>query len=400
MRDCPSCRTAMPAEAVFCSKCGAPLPKVGPQVPPEQAAGLAALQVAVGDKYRVTKLLGQGGMALVYEAEDPRHQRRVAIKVLKPDLSSNVGAERFLREIETAAKLNHPNILAIHDSGNANGVLYYVMPMVEGESLGDRLAREKRLPADEAIRLAREVAEGLQYAHSRGVVHRDMKPDNVLLQAGHALIADFGIAMALGGGNGPALTGVGFTVGTPHYMSPEQALGEANIDGRTDIYAVGTMLYEMLAGRRPFDGGSPQSLLARNVTTNPPKLDVEGLGLPAVLGKVVEKAMAQSPDARHRDAAALVDALTLVDMNMLTEGVRSALATPVSLPAIPTAVPAAPASPLPAITAGVATAAALWAIQAILVEAGLPSWAGILVAAGLGGGAWAWHRQQGPSGQA
>lgn len=381
----------MPAEAVFCSKCGAPLPKAGPAVPPEEAAGLAALQQAVGEKYRVMRLLGKGGMALVYEAEDPRHQRRVAIKVLKPDLSSNVGAERFLREIETAAKLNHPNILAIHDSGNSNGVLYYVMPLVEGESLGDRLTREKRLPADEAIRLAREVAEGLQYAHGRGVVHRDMKPDNVLLQAGHALIADFGIAMALGGSGGPALTGVGFTVGTPHYMSPEQALGEADIDGRTDIYAVGTMLYEMLAGKRPFDGGSPQSLLARKVTTNPPKLDVEGLGLPSVLGKVVEKSMAQSPDARYRDAAALVDALTLVDMNMLTEGVRSALATPASLPAIPVA---APASPLPGITAGVATAAALWAVQAILVEAGLPTWVGILVAAGLGGGAWAWHRQQ------
>lgn len=386
----------MPAGAGFCSTCGAPLPKVDPSVPPEEVAGLAALQQAVGDKYRVTRLLGKGGMALVYEAEDPRHQRRVAIKVLRPDLSAATGAERFLREIETAAKLNHPNILAIYDSGSANGVLYYVMPLVEGESLGDRLAREKRLPADEAIRLAREVAEGLQYAHGRGVVHRDMKPDNVLLQAGHALIADFGIAMALDSGGASTLTGLGFSIGTPDYMSPEQALGETGIDGRTDIYAVGTMLYEMLAGRRPFGGGSTQSLLARKVTTAPPVLDVEGLGLPSVLGKVVDKAMAPSPEARYRDAAMLVDALTLVDMNMLTEGVRSALATPVSFPSI--SAPAASPSRRSAITAGVATGAALWTAQAILVEVGLPSWTGVLIAAALGGGAWAWHRRPRGSG--
>src|SRR5438445_6815298 len=196
---------------------------------------LARLQAALADRYTIERELGRGGMATVYLAQDRKHHRQVAIKVLKPELAAALGPERFLREIETAARLNHPHILPLHDSGEAEGFLYYVMPYAEGESLRERLEREGQLPLDEALRIAREVASALSHAHSHDVVHRDIKPENILLSGGEAIVADFGIARAITAAGKPRLTTAGITVGTPEYMSPEQAAGEPEVDGRTDV---------------------------------------------------------------------------------------------------------------------------------------------------------------------
>src|SRR5678816_3342076 len=198
---------------------------------------LGRLQEALASRYRIERELGSGGMAVVFLAEDLRHRRRVALKVLRPDLAAEIGSGRFLREIETAARLTHPHILPIHDSGEAGRFLYYVMPYVEGESLRGRLTREKQLPLDDALRIAREVADALSYAHSHGVVHRDIKPENILLQSGHAVVADFGIARAIREAAASNLTQSGMAIGTPAYMSPEQAAGESVLDGRSDQYA-------------------------------------------------------------------------------------------------------------------------------------------------------------------
>ena len=218
----------------------------------------ARLQGALADRYRFDRKLGAGGMATVYLAHDLKHERKVAMKVLRPELVHALGPERFLREIATTANLHHPHILPLYDSGRtpeASGAfLYYVMPFVEGESLRDRLNREKQLPLDDALRFAREVADALSYAHGRGVIHRDIKPENILLESGHALVADFGIARAVGSAGVDRLTETGLAVGTPAYMSPEQAAGERDLDGRSDIYALGCVLYEMLAGQPPFTG--------------------------------------------------------------------------------------------------------------------------------------------------
>ncbi len=231
---------------------------------------LERLKTALAGRYVVESEIGRGGMAVVYLAEDLKHGRRVAIKVLHPELGAAVGADRFLREIETLAGLTHPHILPLHDSGEADGLLYYVMPFVEGESLGQRLDRKGQLPLDEALRIAREVADGLDYAHDRGVVHRDIKPGNILLSRGHALIADFGIAKAIGAASGgdATATATGLSVGTPRYMSPEQAAGVTEVDGRSDVYALGCVLWEMLAGEPPFDGPTPRAILARNRTAS------------------------------------------------------------------------------------------------------------------------------------
>jgi len=209
---------------------------------------LGRLTAALAGRYRIESELGAGGMATVYLAQDLKHRRQVAIKVLKPELASVLGPERFLREIEIAAQLTHPHILPLYDSGEAEGLLYYVMPYVEGESLRDRITREKQLPLDDALQVARETADALSYAHSHGVIHRDIKPENILLESGHAVVADFGIARAISAAGGERLTETGLAVGTPAYMSPEQAAGEKNLDGRSDLYALGCVLYEMLAG--------------------------------------------------------------------------------------------------------------------------------------------------------
>ncbi len=227
---------------------------------------LEQLKAALTGRYNVERELGAGGMAIVYLAEDVKHHRQVAVKVLRPELAAAIGAERFLREIEISARLQHPHILAVYDSGEAGGFLYYVMPYVEGESLRDRLDRDQQLPLDDALRLAQEVADALSYAHNHDVVHRDIKPENILLSSGHALVADFGIARAITAAGGDRLTQTGLSIGTPAYMSPEQAAGEATVDGRSDIYSLGCVLYEMLAGEPPHTGPNAQAIIAKRLT--------------------------------------------------------------------------------------------------------------------------------------
>src|SRR4026209_36120 len=225
------------------------------------SGALAQLSAALADRYRIEREVGAGGMATVYLAQDLKHDRKVAIKVLRPELAAVIGAERFLREIKTIANLQHPHILGLIDSGEVNGTAYYVMPFVEGESLRDRLAREKMLPVGDAMRIATEVASALDYAHRHGVIHRDIKPENILLHDGSALVADFGIALAASKAGGTSITENGMSVGTPHYMSPEQAMGEREITARSDIYALGAVTYEMLIGEPPFSGPTPPAIV-------------------------------------------------------------------------------------------------------------------------------------------
>ena len=221
------------------------------------------LKASLSDRYVIKRVLGVGGMATVYLAGDSKHNRDVAIKVLKPELAVTIGADRFLREIETAASLTHPHILPLYDSGELDGFLFYVMPVAEGGSLRARLTREQQLPLNDALGIAREVADALGYAHSHDLVHRDIKPENILFHAGHALVADFGIARAMTLSTANKLTRPGVAIGTPSYMSPEQAGGDLRIDGRSDIYSLGCVLYEMLAGRPPFVGPTaPRSSFA------------------------------------------------------------------------------------------------------------------------------------------
>ena len=218
----------------------------------------ASLTSALADRYRVERKLGQGGMATVYLAHDVRHDRDVAIKVLHPNLGAALGADRFLTEIRTTARLRHPHILPLLDSGSADGLLYYVLPLVTGETLRSRLARERQLPIADSVRLARDVASALDYAHRQGVIHRDVKPENILLQDGNALVADFGIALAVQQAGGQRMTQTGLSLGTPQYMAPEPAMGDKNVDGRADVYTLGGVMYEMFAGEPPFTGPTAQ----------------------------------------------------------------------------------------------------------------------------------------------
>ncbi len=227
---------------------------------------------SLAERYRVVREIGRGGMASVYLAHDLKHERDVAIKLLHPELAAALGGERFLAEIKTTARLQHPHILPLLDSGDAGGQLFYVMPYVAGESLRDRLDREHLLPIDDALRIGRAIAGALEYAHGLGVVHRDIKPENILLQDGHALVADFGIALAVQNAGGTRMTQTGLSLGTPQYMSPEQAMGERTIDGRSDVYALGAVVYEMLAGDPPFTGSTVQAIVARVMTEKPPPI--------------------------------------------------------------------------------------------------------------------------------
>ena len=228
---------------------------------------LTRLTAALADRYRIEREVGAGGMATVYLAEDLRHGRQVALKVLRPELAATLGPERFFREIQVAARLQHPHILPLHDSGEAGGFLYFVMPYVEGESLRERLARVGELPVHDAVKILVEVVDALAYAHSQGVVHRDIKPDNVMLSGRHALVTDFGVAKAVSEATGrQQLTTAGVALGTPSYMAPEQAAADPNLDHRVDIYAVGAMAYELLTGRPPFTGMTSQQILAAHVT--------------------------------------------------------------------------------------------------------------------------------------
>ena len=276
---------------------------------------LERLRAELSDRYRIEREIGSGGMAHVLLAHDLKHRRKVALKVLRPDLGSAVGADRFLREIEIAAQLSHPHIVPLYDSGSADGLLYYVMPFVEGESLRQRLARETKLPVSEALRLATEVAGALAYAHSHGVMHRDIKPENVLLTAGHALVADFGIARAIAVAGGEQLTHTGVAVGTVRYMSPEQALGDSSIDGRSDVYSLGCVLYEMITGETPFTGPSAQAVVKRLLTEAAPMLTAERDGVPAEVQDLLTRALAKEREERFTTeefAAALASATTSV----------------------------------------------------------------------------------------
>ncbi len=259
---------------------------------------LACLQSALSDRYRFEREVGRGGMATVYLAEDLKHKRFVAIKVLHPELASMLGGERFLREIGIEARLQHTNILPLHDSGEASGFLYYVMPFVEGESLRDRLDREKRLTLYDAIRITNEVADALSYAHSHGVVHRDVKPENILLSERHAVLADFGIASAIDEAGGERMTQSGVFVGTPTYMSPEQASGETELDTRTDIYSLACVLYEMLAGEPPFTGQTPQGIIARHMIERPRPIHSVRPSVPKTVSATLRKALAKAPKDR------------------------------------------------------------------------------------------------------
>ena len=269
---------------------------------------LPRLAAALADRYRIERELGAGGMATVYLAEDLKHKRHVAIKVLRAELAAVIGAERFVTEITTTANLQHPHILALHDSGAADGFLYYVMPYVEGESLRDRLSREKQLPIADAVRIAGEVASALDYAHRQGVIHRDIKPENILLHDGRALVADFGIALAATSA-GSRMTETGMSLGTPHYMSPEQAMGERQLDARTDVYAVGCVLYEMLAGDPPFTGSTAQAIVAKVMTERPTALSTVRDTVPEEVEDAVLTSLAKLPADRFATAAEFAAAL-------------------------------------------------------------------------------------------
>src|SRR5438874_10374052 len=270
---------------------------------------LARVQAALAGRYTIERELGRGGMATVYLAQDRKHHRQVAIKVLKPELAAALGPERFLREIDTAARLNHPHILPLHDSGEAEGFLFYVMPYVDGESLRDRLSREKQLPLGDALQIAREVADALSYAHSHDVVHRDIKPENILFEAGHAVVTDFGIARAITAAGGEKLTGTGIAVGTPAYMSPEQAAASARVDERSDIYSLGCVLYEMLAGEPPFTGPSAESIVRQHLAAAPPQVSAMRAAVPPAIDEAIVRALAKTPADRFATAAEFVVAL-------------------------------------------------------------------------------------------
>jgi eukaryotic-like serine/threonine-protein kinase len=270
---------------------------------------LGRLQSALADRYRLDREIGAGGMATVYLAEDVRHDRRVALKVLRPELAAVIGAERFLAEIKLTANLQHPHILPLFDSGEADGYLFYVMPFIDGESLRDRLNREKQLPVADAIRITTEVAGALDYAHRHGVIHRDIKPENILLHDGRALIADFGIALAASKAGGSRMTETGMSLGTPHYMSPEQAMGEREITARSDIYALGAVLYEMLTAEPPFTGATAQAVVARVVTESPRPLVPQRHTIPRHVEAAALTALEKLPADRFATAAEFAEAL-------------------------------------------------------------------------------------------
>ena len=283
-----------------------------PDLAPVPASAFMPAQVEPGTTlggYRITREIGRGGMATVYLARDARHDRDVALKVLHSQIPVVVGPERFLREIKVTANLRHSNILPLFDSGSERDALFYVMPYVEGESLRDRLTREVHLPVDEAIRLAQEIAEALEHAHRHGVIHRDIKPENILLQEGHALVADFGIALARGATDGTPLTAPGAGLGTPHYMSPEQALSASGIGPSSDIYALGCVLYEMLAGEPPFRGRTAQQILARHAVDPVPPLRTVRPDVPADVERAITRALAKLPADRFATAKDFARAL-------------------------------------------------------------------------------------------
>ncbi len=288
---------------------------------------MAGFRAAVAEQYSIERELGEGGMAVVYLAHDRKHDRRVAVKVLRPEIAVGVGAERFVREIQVVARLQHPHILPLFDSGVAAELPYYVAPYVEGESLRARLRRERQLGLEEALAITRQVASALDYAHLQGVVHRDIKPDNILFFAdGEAAVADFGIALAFSMAGGDTLTQAGQIIGTPAYMSPEQAAGTGTVDGRADVYSLACMVYEMLAGEPPFSSPTPQATIARQLHDTPPSLEVLRPAVPPPVRDAVARALAKVPADRYPTAAAFVDALSTAEASTSRAGWRRGLA--------------------------------------------------------------------------
>ncbi len=269
----------------------------------------ARLSTALADRYKIERHLGEGGMATVYLAHDLKHDRKVALKVLKPELAAILGAERFLSEIKVTANLQHPNILPLYDSGEADSFLYYVMPFVEGDTLRDKLNREKQLSVEETVEIVKSVSAALQYAHEREIVHRDIKPENILLQSGQALVADFGIALAVSQAGGARLTETGLSLGTPHYMSPEQAAGDRVLDARSDVYSLGAMVYEMLTGEPPYTGGTVQAIIAKILTEDPRPLRALRPSVPEHVDAALITALARLPADRMATAARFAEAL-------------------------------------------------------------------------------------------
>ncbi len=293
---------------------------------------LPQLTAALADRYRIERELGAGGMATVYLAEDLKHRRRVAVKVLRPELAATLGPERFFREIEVAARLQHPHVLPLHDSGEAGGFLYYVMPFVEGESLRERLTRERQLPVADAVRIAGEVASALDYAHRQGVIHRDIKPENILLHDGRALVADFGIALAVSRSDRSArMTETGMSLGTPQYMSPEQAMGERDLDGRTDIYSLGGVLYEMLTGEAPFVGPTAQAIVAKVLTADPVAVAELRRTVPEAVARATHVALQKLPADRFGTAAEFAAALANPSFTTPPSAVRARWRPPVAV---------------------------------------------------------------------
>jgi eukaryotic-like serine/threonine-protein kinase len=313
---------------------------------------LDQIQQLLGDRYIIEREIGHGGMAFVYLARDRRYERQVAIKVLDPQIATAVGAERFLREIRITAQLQHPHIVPLLDSGEARNLLYAVMPFVEGESLRDRLMASSRLSTTEAATVAWEVADALDYAHRRGVVHRDIKPENILVSNGHALVADFGIARAIGLAGGATLTGVGFPIGTAAYMSPEQATAASPVDGRSDIYSLGCVLYEMIAGRMAFTGPSLKSVLTQQLTTDPPLIHISRPDVPQNIIAIVRRCMMKQPEDRYQTAGELAEDL---------RGVLS------ELPRLSTPVPRPPPTDPEIESDGLLAAAGRWIVPAAVL---------------------------------
>jgi serine/threonine-protein kinase len=314
---------------------------------------LSRSAAALAGRYEIERELGHGGMATVYLASDVRHNRKVALKVLRPELAAVIGAERFLAEIKTTASLQHPHILALHDSGDADGTVFYVMPYVEGESLRDRLARDKQLPVEQALLIARQIANALAYAHRHGVVHRDIKPENIMLQDGQALVADFGIALAVSHTEGATrMTETGMSLGTPHYMSPEQAMGEREITPAADIYALGCVLYEMLTGDPPFTGSTAQAIVARTLTERPRSITAQRHTVPPHVEAAVFTALEKLPADRFASAESFIAALDNPALTLHTHASSTRIATRpdwrarVAIPAL--------------VVAAIATAGFLW----------------------------------------
>src|ERR1700704_1540057 len=306
-----SSRATGPGPSPTCRRCpGRSLTKCAITIVIRLTDPFAALNAALPDHYVIDRELGRGGMALVYLARDIKHERFVALKTLRPEIAIALGRERFLREIKLAARLQHPNILPVYDSGDAGGTLYYVMPFVEGESLRDRLEREPQLPVDDALQIAREVAEALAYAHDHDVVHRDIKPENIMLSGGHAIVADFGIARAVSAAGGDKLTQTGLAIGTPAYMPPEQASGSGQVDRRSDIYSLACVLYETLAGQPPFTGPTAQAIMARHSLDAVPRLKIVRDAIPDGPEVVIERAREKVPADRYQTSGEFAKALT------------------------------------------------------------------------------------------